>query len=364
MSISSSSFQILAPVLVMIGITIGAVLAYLSTRSRQASRLTLELIKCNEEARFDALEFLERIWPKLAEAGFSGLRWHANWYGGERWGESGKLTAAEFTRQLEATDIRLRISLFLPPTRGENRYFHSALAETLFLLLQCDLWVKTGSVAAATTQLSKFSLFLRHDLKNFAHYVELLDDQISACPAENAVPLLHRLQKTTPLLRERARRLLRTLQGYGTEKNAEEQLILPQLIAEAANLHGLDIEINGDATLFFFRQPLDSALDNLFKNYADLARQSRQTLPHLQAQIRQTSAGEICINIHDPDAPPIREPERLFEPFWSSSPGGLGIGLYQAKQTLAKHNILLTAFQPSAKGPVFEITFPPGFHAV
>jgi signal transduction histidine kinase len=35
-----------------------------------------------------------------------------------------------------------------------------------------------------------------------------------------------------------------------------------------------------------------------------------------------------------PQAPPPSAPERLFEPFWSSTRDGLGIGLYQAKHLI------------------------------
>lgn len=358
------NFGIIASLLVLIGITIGAVLAYLTLRSKQASRITLTLIECNESISFDAIQFLEIVWPNLQKAGFTGLKWHASWYGGERWGESGTITQSAIKRVIQATDIELTITLCHPSPRGEDHYFHSAIAETFFLLLQCDIWVKTGSVTAATTQLSRFSLFLRHDMKNFAQYLELLDDQVCACPPGQADQLLIRLQRSTPILRERAQRLLRALQGQGSESSQEEAINLAALINETASLHGLEVSVEGNATLHFMRAPLENALDNLFKNYADLARIQRRPGIRLDTQISASSAGELTIAICDPQAPPVGQPERLFEPFWSDSPGGLGIGLYQAKQTLAKHDVSLSASQPENSPPVFNFVFPPGFHAV
>lgn len=358
------NFGFIAALLVLIGITIGAVLAYLTLRTKQASRITLRLIECNESTKFDAIQFLEIAWPILQKAGFTGFKWHAQWYGGERWGESGDNSSYAISRVIEATDIQLTIALRLPGHRGEDRYFHTAIAETFFLLLQCDIWVKTGSVTAATTQLSRFSLFLRHDMKNFAQYLELLDDQVKACPPGKEEQLLVRLQRSTPILRDRAQRLLRALQGQGSESNSEEAIDLQTLIRETAALHGLDINVSGAATLHFVRAPLENALDNLFKNYADLARMQRRPPTQLSAVLAHSAAGELSISIHDPDATPVAQPERLFEPFWSDSPGGLGIGLYQAKQTLAKLDVSLSASQLEGAPPVFHFVFPPGFHDV
>lgn len=356
----NTSFALLAILLVLIGITIGAVLAYLANRSRHASRLTLELIQRNQQAKFDALQFLESTWPLLRQAGFTGLHWHADWYGGERWGGSGEESASKLERRLEATDIQVNVTLSLPMRSGEDRYFLQALAETFFLLLQCDLWVKTGAVAAATAQLSRFSLFLRHDMKNFAQYVELLDDQVHACPPAQAGALLERLQRTTPLLRERSSLLLRSLQNNGQpdhQSKAGQAIDLAGMLRQSTALHGLAVEISGSAQINFPGSALDTAIDNIFKNYADIARRPGGAIPTLRITIAAETSEQVLITIEDPTGKPVAHLERLFEPFWSDQPTGLGIGLYQAKQALALHNASLTARKGDG-GPCFVLRLP------
>lgn len=356
----SLSFALLAILLVLVGITIGAVLAYLANRSRHASRLTLQLIQRNQQAKFDALEFLESAWPLLSQAGFTGVHWHADWYGGERWGESGNNSSSQLIRGLEATDIQLHVTLFLPMRRGEDRYFLQALAETFFLLLQCDLWVKTGAVAAATAQLSRFSLFLRHDMKNFAQYVELLDNQVHACPPAQAGALLERLQRTTPLLRQRSSLLLRSLQNNGHpdhQSKPEQAIDLPSVLRQSTALHGLTVEISGSAQIYFPGTALDTAIDNIFKNYADIARRTNSATPTLHITIDAETPEQVLITIEDPVGKPVAHLERLFEPFWSDQPTGLGIGLYQAKQALALHNASLSA-RKGEGGPCFVLRLP------
>lgn len=344
--------------MVLIGATIGAVLTYLANRSRLTSRLTLELIRRNEKTRFDALEFLESAWPILAEAGFAGLHWHADWYGGERWGGAGSEHGIEVKRNLQASEITISVKLILPTVRGEDRYFREALAATFFLLLQCDLWVKAGSVTAATTELSRFALFLRHDMKNYAQYIELLDDQVRACPPEQASNLLQRLQRTTPILRERAATILRALQS-GSPASADKECIeLTTVINQTAALYGLTCRISGSTHKTTLPPAtLDTALDNLFKNYTDLAKRHGTPPPMLEITIER-EINEIQISIADPMADSVPHLERLFEPFWSDHPNGLGIGLYQARQALMANGGGLSVERGDNGVPRFIIRVP------
>jgi signal transduction histidine kinase len=356
-------FGLLATLLILTGATIGAVLTYLASRSRQTSQLTLELIQRNEKSQFDALEFLESAWPPLAEAGFTGLHWHANWYGGERWGGAGVEHGTQVKRTLEASEIQICVSLTQPAMRGENRYFCDALAATFFLLLQCDLWVKAGSVAAATAELSRFSLFLRHDMKNYAQYIELLDDQVRACPPEQASALLGRLQRTTPVLRDRASAILRSLQGDASP-SVEGPIALAATIGQAASLYGIACEISGnDGYTAIPPSTLDTVLDNLLKNYTDLARRKGTPTPTLVVALSEQST-HLRVTIEDPQALAVAHLERLFEPFWSDHPNGLGIGLYQSRQALLAVGGSLAVEATSSGAPRFVLHLPAATTAV
>lgn len=351
-------FGMLATLLVLIGATIGAVLTYLANRSRHTSRLTLELIRRNEHCSFDALNFLSAAWPILAEAGFNGLSWQADWYGGSKHGSDGTTRGIAVRRTLEASEIKIAVDLILPAVRGEDRYFREALAATFFLLLQCDLWVKAGSVNAAAAELSRFALFLRHDMKNYAQYIELLDDQVRACPPEHAAALLERLQRTTPILRDRAAAMLHALQGDKPASTPSEALLLQPIIVETAALHGLSctVEYSGYTTTMPVAI-LDSTLDNLFKNYADLAQRNKSTMPSLL--INMDSCGDyVTISIEDPQAKPVSHLERFFEPFWSDHTNGLGIGLYQARQAVLNNNGTLSVECGRHGGPRFILKLP------
>lgn len=351
-------FGMLATLLILVGATIGAVLTYLANRSRHTSRLTLDLIQCNERCRFDALDFLNAAWPILSEAGFNGLLWQTDWYGAVKKGSVGLAKGTSVQRVLEASEIKLMITLTLPTVRGEDRYFREALAATFFLLLQCDLWVKVGSVSAAAAELSRFALFLRHDMKNYAQYIELLDDQVRACNAEQAASLLERLQRTTPILRDRTAAMLQALQGHNSPSMQSQITQLTPFIQKTAAIHGLNCQIrdNGYSTTTP-ETVLDTVFDNLFKNYADLALRKNSPPPCLTIDIC-LQEDKLVIRIADPEADAAPHLERFFEPFWTDHPKGMGIGLYQARQTLLANNGSFGVKVAENGGPLFTLTLP------
>ena len=56
------------PYLILIGLTIGGVMATLWLHARKASRINLALIRLNEQLRFDVPAFLAGCWPLLEKS--------------------------------------------------------------------------------------------------------------------------------------------------------------------------------------------------------------------------------------------------------------------------------------------------------
>ena len=102
---------------------------------------------------------------------------------------------------------------------------------------------------------------------------------------------------------------------------------------------------------------LETVLDNILKNYQDLS--VRDQLPPLLIECAITEQeGMIELTLQAPAAPRAAEPERLFEPFWSSTPEGLGIGLFQARHLIAMQGGALFVSQPPDGPLCFHIRCP------
>jgi len=216
---------------------------------------------------------------------------------------------------------------------SERRYFDEALIETFLLLLRTDMWIKAGTIDATFSQMSKLTLFLQHDMKNVAQFIQLMSDQLVNVPVGKEKQVLDYLSAAAPLIRQRADHIVRTLTLGQAQINLTRNIRLREELMELCKLYRLDCVITGDARIAVPENTLDSALDNVMKNYSDLSLREAGVKPLISINIHDNES-DVEINISAANTAPISHMERLFEPFWSSDPTGLGLGLYQSRQML------------------------------
>lgn len=322
----------LYPYLILVGVTIGVVLLYLWWQSHRIGHISLELIRLNEQRNFDAPQFLRDAWPLLQQAGLRGIAWRLDWFGMPGEAVHGDTGGRCLAREIAVGEMRLEINLYQGGLRGERRYFNETLIETFLLLLRTDMWIKAGATDATFAQMAKLNLFLQHDMKNIAQFIQLMSDQLTSVPAGREAQVLAHLSSAVPLIRDRADRIVRTLVAGPSGGEHAGELQLRDKLEQLCRLHDLDHVITGSALLRATPSALDNALDNILKNYGDLGARSG-VRPLVSIAIAPTGAG-VEIRIHAANVPAPATIERLFEPFWSSDASGLGIGLYQAKQLI------------------------------
>ncbi len=322
----------LYPILILIGATIGVVLAYLWWQATAASKLNLALIRLNEQHNFDTPVFLQNAWPLLAQSGLRGIIWKLDWFGVTTQGQAGKEGGTNIHKQIEVGEMKLTIQ-FQQSRHSEQRYFNEALIETFLLLLRTDMWIKAGTIDATFSQMSKLTLFLQHDMKNVAQFIQLMSDQLATVPVGKELQVLDYLRAAAPLIRQRADRIVRTLTLGQSHANPMHTMQLGEDLPQICKLYHLECAITGSAQITVPQNTLDSALDNVLKNYSDLSQRDGGAKPLVTIHIHE-NASEVEIGISASNTAPIAHIERLFEPFWSSDPEGLGIGLYQSRQML------------------------------
>jgi signal transduction histidine kinase len=194
-------------------------------------------------------------------------------------------------------------------------------------------------------------------MKNIAQFIQFTADHLQATPAGSEQQVLNYLRTATPLIRERADRIVRTLKGRQPQNNPLRPYRLQDEIEQLCRLHRLDCEIQGSADMLAPEHTLDSVLDNILKNYSDFSQPENSLQPLIHIGISENGEG-VDITFESQHTPPDIPLERLFEPFWSSTPDGLGIGLYQAKQLLETHGGKLGA-QHTENGLLqFRVTLP------
>jgi signal transduction histidine kinase len=318
---------------ILIGLTIGIVLLYLWRKSNKASRINLALIHLNAQHHFDAPRFLREAWPLLSQAGIRGMAWRLDWFGVPVEERTGELNGRSLYREIQVAEMKLAITLYQQDARGEQRYFNETLIETFLLLLRTDMLIKAGTTDATIAQLAKLNLFLQHDMKNVAQFIQLMADQLAAVPAGKEQQVIDHLRTATPLIRHRADRIVRTLTVGQHMVEPIGTLMLHEKLADLCRLYHLDYHISGEARVSVPENTIDSALDNILKNYSDMQLRDPRVKPSVAIAIT-SDEHDAYVTISANNLPPAQQVERLFEPFWSSDPAGLGIGLYQAKQML------------------------------
>ncbi len=345
----------LYPYLILVGATMGTVLALLWRQARAASRRNLALIKLNEQLNFDTPDFLRAAWSLLEEAGLRGYAWRLDWFGVPLSGQAGSLDGEALTREIAVGEMRLALTLYPPRARGERRYFADTLVETFVLLLRTDMLIKANATEATFSQMAKLSLFLQHDMKNVAQFIQLMADQLAAMPPGKERQVLDYLRTAAPLVRQRADHIVRTLTTRQDAGALARRIALRVELEQLCALHRLEHEIEGEAELLAPEHALMSALDNILKNYSEAG--ARTHLPPRMRIAIEDGPAEVALGIEAANAAPVTDAERLFEPFWTDNPSGLGIGLYHARQALEQCGGSLSA-SVEAGLLRFRIVFP------
>lgn len=346
----------LYPYLILIGMSIIVATSWLLRQARSRAGITNELVQLNQDLGFDLPDFLRLCWQPLQKAGFKGVSWQLDWFGSNIEMSEGVAADVVIERVLEVQDITLTIKLHEGKRRFEQRYFSTVLAESFFLLLYTDMWVKLGTVQGTFAQTAKMNVFLQHDMKNIVQLVSLMAEQLEMTPAGQEQKLMESLKTVMPTLRDRSERFLSTLSREVPIESAE-RVNLRDALRKTADIHNLNINISGDGNGLISEQSLNSLFDNVFGNYIDQSRRNPEKSLGIDVLL---SPGEESteIVVLDRLGEPCRRPERLFEPFWSEKGDGLGIGLYHARQLLQGIGGSLRARTPP-DGPLsFVIVLP------
>jgi hypothetical protein len=293
----------------------------------------------------DPLDLPAAAWPELAGGGWQRLNWVGSWFGQPVAGSleairpRTKKSAAEPLRfdLASGDEVRLQLEMTHFDSWGENRLFAEHLARVFVLLLETRIHARTEALSAALAERARLSLYLQHDMRNQAQWVLWVSEDFGACEtAEAMLAAARRLRDNSALARDRAERLIAAL---GRHPQVEQPALIDLRVAarQAARLAGLEPVIEGQASAWIAAGLLARALDNLFGNLAGAWRDSPTVSPILQLRLNQDASVVMAELDFFCPWPPGTSPlatEKIFEPFASGRPSGLGLGLYQARKSL------------------------------
>lgn len=368
----TAGLYVAATVLVAAGLAIVFTLLWIGRAGRRR-RVLEELLALREPLQRDPLGALPQVAGPLARLGVVCVAWQGQWYGAPVEGHAGPpppepQRPADWARHdFRQADLQLQLRVGLHGLRGEKRLFAEQAAQLLFAILHGALAARELALVSAMAQRARMAVFLQHDLRNLAQWVELMADQLAEAPDDAALlQAARRLQPAAMQAQQRARRIAGALLrpdagGEGDARRAggppmadaggdsrisgstdqgraqPTPLSLAPLLREAAAQHQVRLDLVGDfGTEDAPRAvPWDAAawttvVENLLGN---VSRLSREALQPARCTVRlRESADGLALAFETPQLP-LRVPmARLFEPWVGASPGGAGLGLYQARR--------------------------------
>lgn len=339
-----------ATALMVAGLSIGLALLWLRRLSRQHRQRMDQLLALRGQLHEDPLGTLARHQDTLARLGLRSIDWQGSWYGAPVSGNLGEKILATPTTQgqvlsqhFEYDDIALELRIGLRGLRGERRLFAMQAAEVLLAMLQGALAARQLALVAAVSQRARVGVFLQHDMRNLAQWVQLVADDFAA--AQNDEALLasaQRLRGNAALAASRAQGIMQALLNPALPKASDSTgsqaqwtaLDLGAHILQAGEMHQVAIDLEGAATLPWDARALATVLDNVLGNVSGLSRE-RLLSARCRVVIAQEGPADsrlVCVRFETPQLPLEIPLEKLFEPWATSGNVNQGLGLYQARK--------------------------------
>jgi signal transduction histidine kinase len=333
------------------------ILFYLRYLTNRAFKVQLRMVDVNKECNYDIALFLPKVNELVKVAEIKEIFYDISY------GESTLARPAPGTRRTiigKVTRPDYSISLGIVPLspRGYQRYVYMIIFETLFLLIEMDILMRIRVANEALYNFSKLQTFLLHDVKNVTQFIKGLIyniDHISGPEREHT--FIEYLKESAPALSVRTDKILSTLE-IGVEKEEEDagqEVDIARLMQDLFTLYDMKGEAAGQGTIFTQKHKMVTVFDNIIKNVRE--KSAREPGIECFASVRE-EAGSLTVVIYDTGSP-IKNIQRMFEPFYTTKESGLGIGLFQARHIVKKMGGNMTVAN-TERGVEFTVSLPKG----
>ncbi len=323
--------------LIFIGLAFFFATYYFRSQSKKLSKALSDLYALNQSVNQDALDFFEQSWPILESLGCLKIEVNIQWFGEKKqmvfgnkpWAE-GKLYKFDVARD----DMVFSLQIMLNRKAAEPESLSFLVVKTFISILEQNLALKQAEILTSQKRLERYQLFVQHEIKNIAQFIQLLCEQVNTLEKEtDKIRLIERLQQSLPAMAERAQKTVLHMKRPLDQHYECSKLKLRAVLQEVVNMYRLEARIVGEATVCLPSVLLTEVFKNILGNFRDHAL-TEQVIEitiemHLDENIQL-----IKINCQRDPQQEIMYPERLFEPFWTTSDSGMGLGLFLARELL------------------------------
>jgi signal transduction histidine kinase len=350
------TIEYIYPFFIFAGLIIISVLIYIRYLTRKAIRSILEFIDLNTQLDYDLHRFLPEVVPVLKKINIDDLFYDIHYLNGNLVHEK-ILSGHSIEKSRQGGDYRITMGIVPRHSRGEQYYLNMIVLEILFSLIEMDVLIKIKVIHEAFYKFSQLQTFILHDAKNLAQFIEFLSYNVLHMEtSDRQERFISYLKETLPAQSRRGAKIISLLElkkEADAGKSDKSTINLKAFLENLAKHYHLNYTIKGEGSITAEEYRVISIFDNLLKNIYDKSLEERKLTCHIDIT---ADGNEVKVAISDTGSP-IEDSARLFEPFYSTKGGGLGIGLFQAKNMAQamKGDIHVL---PQSTGVAFEITLP------
>jgi signal transduction histidine kinase len=318
------------PFFIFAGLVIIGVLIYIRYLTRKAIRSVLELFDLNTELDYDLHRFLPEVMRVLKKINIDDLYYDVLYLDSTLVNEK-TVSGNSLERDIQRIDYRIKIGIVPRHSRGEQYYLNMIVLEILFFLVEMDVLLRIKVIHEAFYKFSKLQTFILHDAKNLAQFIEFLSYNVRHLETpERQERFISYLKETLPAQSRRGAAIISLLEmekGATVETTDKSTIDVRASLENLTKHYRLNCTIKGEGSIVAEEYKVISIFDNVLKNIYDKSLDEPDLTCHLDIAAAEDS---LRIVISDTGSP-IKDYTRLFEPFYSTKRGGLGIGLFQAK---------------------------------
>ncbi|MEA1988600.1 MAG: ATP-binding protein [Pseudomonadota bacterium] len=346
--------------LVTVGLFLFGLVFYIRAKSIRLGHAISRLYTINQDVEQDALNFFYQAWPVLESVGGVQIQANIEWFGERRrvtLGAKRQMSGRRVHFKVFRDDMSFEMLLFLTRKAAGPESLSSLVVKTFINILEQDLVVKEAEILISQKRLERYQMYVQHEIKNIAQFIQLLSDQVKQVPNDvGKIRLVDRLHDSLPVMAKRARKTIQHMQDPITEMYESSYLDIRSIIQEVVTMYGLNSKIKGSASVNLSRPLLLEVFKNVLGNFSD----HPSSKEPIQIVINSGSNGEmvqieVIGQLYGLQHEMVSE--RLFEPFWTTSESGMGLGLFLARELLKQFDGQIS-FEQSIKEFKFLVTLP------